>query len=261
MVTVRDIFDSLNAFAPVETKMDFDNVGLLVGTETDAVTRALVALDITDEVIDEAIDRRCQLIVSHHPMFFSLKRVVNSDIKGRKIIKLIQNNMSAVCMHTNLDAAEGGVNTVLARLAGITEPKKLYDVPSCIGLYGELEKPVELRDYLQAIQKALNVNALRYVSGGRSVHRLAVVGGSGGGDMERAVELGCDTMLTADIKYHSFVDAKELGLNLIDGDHFCTENPVVQVIKQRIEEHFPTVHVYLSEKHRQTVQIFGTREC
>ena len=257
MVTVRDIFDDLNTFAPVETKMDFDNVGLLVGIEDQPVTKILTALDITDDVIDEAVSGGCQLIVSHHPMFFSLKSVVNSDIKGRKIIKLIQNGVSAICMHTNLDAAEGGVNTCLARIAGIIDPKRLYDTPDSIGLYGEIEKPTELTEYLNYIKSALKTQGLRYVSGGKTVHKIAVVGGSGADDMYRAIELGCDTLLTGDVKYHKFVDAAEYGLNLIDADHFCTENPVVSVLKQRIEEHFPTIQVNISEKHRQTVKFLA----
>ena len=257
MVTVRDIFNDLNDFAPVETKMDFDNVGLLVGIENQPVTRILTALDITDDVIDEAVSGGFQLIVSHHPMFFSLKSVVDTDIKGRKIIKLIQNDVSAICMHTNLDAAEGGVNTCLARIAGIVHPMRLYDAANSIGLYGQIEKPMELAEYLNYIKSALKTEGLRYVSGGRPVHKIAVVGGSGADDMYRAMELGCDTLLTADVKYHKFVDAAEYGLNLIDADHFCTENPVVSVIKQRLEEHFPEIKVKISERHRQTVKFLA----
>jgi dinuclear metal center YbgI/SA1388 family protein len=256
MATVKDIFDNLNEWAPVETKMDFDNVGHLVGFENRPVTRILTALDITDEVIEEALELGAELIVSHHPMFFGLKNVVDSDIKGRKIIKLIQNNMSAICMHTNLDAAEGGVNTCLAGAVGIIEPEKLYDEPNCIGCFGEIESETDFFEYLKTVKSALNVSMLRYVHGGRPVKKVAVVGGSGGDDMMRAIELGCDTFVTADLKYHKFVDAKEYGLNLIDGDHFCTENLVVPAIKARLDEYFPEIQVIISQRHAQTVRFF-----
>lgn len=254
MVTVRDILLKLDEVAPISLKMDFDNVGHLVGSKESAVTRVMLALDITDAVIDEAVSERVQLIVSHHPLFFGLKNVVDDDLIGRKIIKLIKNNISAVCMHTNLDAAEGGVNTCLAKAAGITAPIPLYDKPDNIGYYGELEVPMNFNEYLQFIKTAINTNGLRYVSSGEMVRRVAVLGGSGGDDLERAVELGCDTFITADLKYHKFIQAKEYGINLIDGDHFCTENVVIPALENRIIENFPEVQTIISKNHIQTVQ-------
>ena len=114
MADVGQIFEYLNELAPVELKMDFDNVGLLVGNADDKVDKCLVALDITDEVIEEAVRLGAQLIVSHHPIIFgAIKSVTAEDLVGRKIIALIRNDISAICMHTNLDIAEGGVNDVL----------------------------------------------------------------------------------------------------------------------------------------------------
>ena len=108
MAEVGQIFEYLNELAPVELKMDFDNVGLLVGNAEAKVEKCLVALDITDEVIEEAVRLGAQLIVSHHPIIFgAIKSVTADDLVGRKIIALIRNNISAVCMHTNLDIAEG----------------------------------------------------------------------------------------------------------------------------------------------------------
>ena len=114
MVEVGQIFEYLNELGPVGLKMDFDNVGLLVGNAEAKVEKCLVALDITDEVIEEAIRLGTQLIVSHHPIIFgSIKSVTADDLVGRKIIALIRNDISAICMHTNLDIAEGGVNDAL----------------------------------------------------------------------------------------------------------------------------------------------------
>lgn len=256
MVTVKDILNNLEELAPISLKMDFDNVGHLVGCKDDEVSRVIVALDITDEVIDEAISEGAQLIVSHHPLFFGLKNVVSDDLTGRKIIKLIQNGISAICMHTNLDAAEGGVNTCLSKACGITEPIKLYNRPDNIGYYGEIEAPMEFNEYLSFVKSALSTNGLRYVDSCKVVKKIAVVGGSGGDDMDRAIELGCDTFITADLKYHKFIAAKESGLNLIDGDHFCTENVVVPALEKRLSEYFPEIQVIISKKHKQTVQFF-----
>ena len=120
MTTVGDIFDLLNEKAPVESRMSFDNVGLLVGRRTAAVSRVLTALDITDEVIGEAASRGCEIIVSHHPLFFELKAVSDGSWEGEMALSLAEKGIAAVCMHTNLDAASGGVNDALMAALGGT---------------------------------------------------------------------------------------------------------------------------------------------
>lgn len=265
MTAVKDIFGFLNDMAPVKTKMDFDNVGILVGHSENKVNKVLTALDITDDVIDEAIEKGADLIVSHHPMFFSLKSVSDADPVGRRILKMISNGISAICMHTNLDAAEGGVNDVLAEKAGIKEPEMLtidgYDEsgkPYCIGRFGEIEEETEFSDYLGFIKKQLNCGGLRYCYGGKKVKRVAVMGGSGGSEIELAVKNGCDTFVTADVKYHQFLDARDVGINIIDADHFCTENVIIPVLAEKTQNKFSEIDVFVSKKHRQTICFFNT---
>jgi dinuclear metal center YbgI/SA1388 family protein len=127
MAKVEEILSALERFAPSCLKMDFDNVGLLAGFTKREADRLIVALDITDAVIDEAISEKAQLIVSHHPMFFSLKSVTDGDRTGRKITALLSHGISAICMHTNLDAAAGGVNDALAEAAGLTDVRLLVE--------------------------------------------------------------------------------------------------------------------------------------
>lgn len=263
MTTVNDVFELLNKFAPVERKMDFDNVGFLVGNGNSEVKKVLVALDITDEVVQEAIDLGAQLIVSHHPMFFSLKSVNNNDATGRKIVKLISNGISAICMHTNLDAADGGVNDALACTVGLNDMELLVSegtdsngVEYCCGRVGVLRRPMEMDKYLELVKNGLKTKGLRYYSSGNPVNKVAVVGGSGGAYLEHAAALGCDTIITADVKYDVFLRAKELGMNIIDGDHFCTENVVVPVIKRVLEFGFADMEISVSEKHNQVVNFF-----
>lgn len=261
MAKVKDVLRALEVFAPVELKMDFDNVGLLVGLSENTVDRIIVALDITDEVIDEAISDKAQLIVSHHPMFFSLKSITDTDRTGQKIAALISHGISAICMHTNLDAATGGVNDALAAAAGLTQTallsEEVFDAggtPYSYGRVGILKKPMKLGDYLKFIKERLGSNGLRYHDAGRAVFKIATVGGSGGGDLKHALAHGCDTFLTSDIKYDVFLEAKELGLNIIDGDHFCTENVVTPVLERKLKTLFPEVQTTRSKFHRQTAQ-------
>ena len=108
--------------------------------------------------------------------------------------------------------------------------------------------------FLLFCKAALRTNGLRYYDAGRPVERLAVMGGAGGSSLERAYELGCDTYLTSDIKYDQFLTARELGINLIDGDHFCTENPVIYALHERLNLAFPCVGLRVSQRHDQTAQ-------
>ncbi len=259
MTKVKDIYGLLCDMAPLELKMDFDNPGLLVGHEENEVNRVIVSLDITDEVIKEAARAGAQLIVSHHPLFFSLKRAVDSDENGRKVLALAEAGIAAICMHTNLDKAPGGVNDMLAYAAGLQDIEVFgsqeagYEAPCGLGRIGVLEPPQSMAEYLPLLKKALGANGLRYVDSGKPVHKVAVLGGSGGDMLFEAAAAGCDTYITADVKYNGFLSAKELGINLIDGGHFCTETVVVPKLSEVIKSAFPDVEVFISN-HRQTEQ-------
>lgn len=263
MVKVKDILDVLTSAAPTGLKMDFDNVGLLVGFSEDQVDRILVSLDITEDVISEARREKAQLIVSHHPLFFSLSSVTDLDRTGKKITTLLSHHISAICMHTNLDAAAGGVNDALAAAAGLTRTSLLAEevsdkdgTPYSYGRVGYLKEPLPINAYLQFLKNRLNTGGLRYHDAGREVYKVATVGGSGGNYLKNALSQGCDTLVTSDIKYDVFLDAKELGINLIDGDHFCTENVVTPVLEKKLKEAFPQLAVSISKIHGQTAQFY-----
>lgn len=126
MATVKQLYDLLDRKAPFRTQMDFDNAGFLVGRGDRTVTRVLVALDITPEVIAEAAEKGCQLILAHHPVIWGkLGQVTDESATGRKVLALIEKGIAAICAHTNLDAAEGGVNTALAQRLGLENPVPL----------------------------------------------------------------------------------------------------------------------------------------
>jgi dinuclear metal center YbgI/SA1388 family protein len=254
MPTVNEIFELLNKKAPVSTKMDFDNVGLLAGCGNSAVRRVLISLDITSGVIDEAERFGAELIVSHHPLFFELKTVSDRDAAGRRVLQILEKGISAICMHTNLDAAEGGVNDALAKVLGILNTVKLGS--DGIGRSGEAEDEMNMETFLPIIKSRLKSAGLRYHDSGRAVKRVALVGGSGGNYLQNAIAAGCDTFITADIKYDVFLEAKEARINLIDADHFCTENVVCPVLKGWIRSSFPELDIRISEVHCQTAKFF-----
>ncbi len=261
MLTVNDVYKALQELAPLHWRMDGDNVGLLVGAPDAPVTKVLTALDVTDEVIREARETGAELIAAHHPLFFELKSVRADDLTGRKVLALAGNGIAAICMHTNLDAAFGGVNDALAEAVGLRDTGLLCvdgtdsGTEYGIGRVGTVDETA-LSDFLPRLAKALGANGLRYVDAGRPVRRVAVVGGSGGSDLHKAVSQGCDTFVTADVKYHVFLEAKERGVNLIDAGHFPTENVVVEPLRRFLAERFPELSVNISSVHRQAEQFF-----
>ena len=267
MITVNDVYEYLNTIAPVEMKMDFDNVGFLVGRAKANATKILVSLDITHDVVTEALETGAGLIVSHHPVFFSLKNVTDTDTTGKKIVRMLSGGVSAICMHTNLDAARGGTNDALAVAAGITgdgreaellseEGRLATGEPYSYGRVGNLEKPCTMNEYLDKLKKTLKTNGLRYHDAGREVKKVAVVGGSGGGELQHAIDQGCDTLVTADIKYDVFLEAKERSINLIDADHFCTENLVTNVLTDKLSKAFPAIETTTTQSHTQVAKFY-----
>lgn len=251
MSSVNDIYENLCALAPPELQLDFDNSGFLLGHRDAEVKNVLLALDITEAVISEAIDMNAELIISHHPLIFSPLRDVSDCGSGKKALRMAENHIAAICMHTNLDIAPGGVNDVLMELLG-AKAESTLDKDGC-GRVGELEDEMSLFCFMHRCKKKLKAKGLRYYDAGNQVKRIAVMGGSGASAIEDAVKQGCDTYVTADIKYHQFQQAQDLGINLIDAGHFSTENPVIPILAQRLRAAFPDVNFSVSKKHRSLI--------
>lgn len=248
MRTVDEIYNYLKAFAPLELQMSFDNSGFQLGCLDASVARVLLALDVTAAVVDEADKLGAQLIISHHPLIFTpLKK-----IDDKKLLKLIRSDISVISMHTNLDIADGGVNDVLISLIGANCDAPFVE-DGC-GRIGILPDAIAFTNFLDHCKATLKANGLRYYNAGHAVRKLAVMGGAGGDYVRLAHEKGCDTYVTADIKYHQFLEAQELGINLIDADHFCTENPVIPHLAQKLGNAFEDVEFIVSSAHGQIIE-------
>lgn len=260
MTTVREIESFLYGWAPRELAESWDNVGLLVGDPDAAVERVLVALDITPQVAEEALERGCQLIVAHHPVmncaWHPVQTVRADDRQGRTLTALLRGGVAAICMHTNLDAAEGGVNDILAEKLGLTQPEMLTEEK--IGRIGTLKCEIPLVEFTHSVIELLGCNGLRYVDAGRPVHRVAVGGGACGCYIPQAVAAGCDTFVTSDLKYNDFLDTE--GLNLIDAGHFPTENVVCPALRDRLQRAFPAADVLCSTSHSREIIQYCIKE-
>ena len=262
-MTVQTILDYVNSLAPRQMKCDWDNVGLLCGRRDQAVKKVLVALDPFMDVCEEAKVIGADLIVTHHPLIFRApKSVTTDDTVGQCILFLAANGISAVNAHTNLDCAPDGVNDILARTLGLEQIKVLNPMgtdaegrPWGLLRAGTVaEMPLEA--FLHRVKSQLHTPVLRYADGGKPVRRVAVGGGACGDAYPEALAAGCDTLVTADVKYNQFWDAHDLGLNLIDAGHFYTENPVCAVLAEKLQAQFPEIEVVLSHNHADCMKFF-----
>lgn len=265
MATVADVLQYIESIAPHYMKEDWDNVGLLCGRREREVKKILVALDPFRNVIEEAIAKKCDLIVTHHPLIFRDKiMALNEDTETtRNLLTLVENGIAAINAHTNLDLAPGGVNDVLAATLGLEnievvnpEGEDAEGRPYGLLRSGTVAEQT-LTDFLFHVRSSLKCDGLRYVDGGKPVRKVAVGGGSCADYMREALKNGCDTFVTSDIRYNQFRTAYELGLNLIDAGHFHTENPTMPVLAAKLRLIFPEVEVKLAENHSECMKFFA----
>ena len=263
MATVNDILKAVEALAPRSMKMDWDNVGLLCGSRTAPVSKILVALDPFEGVCEEAARWGADVIVTHHPIIFRPLSAITDDTSlGRSIRLLCREGISAINAHTNLDCVSGGVNDILAHTLGLSDVSVINPCGTdaegrewgLLRCGNVAEQP--LTDFLGHVKSALGCEGLRYVDGGKTVRRVAVGGGSCAGEMMDALAAGCDTFVTADVKYNQFWDARDLGLTLIDAGHFPTENPVTACLARRLSAAFPEITVKISETHSDCMKFY-----
>lgn len=239
-----DLINELENFAPIYLAESWDNPGLIVGDTENDINKVLVALDVTDEVVDESISVGADIIITHHPMLFSaVKKITNETSIGARLRKLIKNDIAHFALHTNLDIAFGGTNDELARISGLKDIEILRE--SCqqngqvngLGRIGNLEKQTTFGDFARIIKKELGLNSLRIVGDTeKKIRRVGLCTGSGFEFMVDAVKKGADVFITADLRYHESQKALEAGICVIDATHYASENIIVPVICKYLNE-------------------------
>ena len=256
-VKISDIYTVFKDVFPMHLAESFDNCGFLFGNEDNVCNKVVISLDITEAVIYEAELLGAQLIISHHPLFFKekLSAITSNSVCGRKILSLASKNISAICMHTNADSADGGVNDVLAKACGLINIQDLGAGESLkLGRIGMTERPYSIDDYAAFVKKALSANGVKFLDAGNLVTKVAVGGGSCGDFISVAKSMGADTFITADVKYHQFQQALEQKINIIDAGHFATENLICERFKSIINECFPTIEATISKSNKDFVR-------
>lgn len=242
-IKISELIDYIEALAPLNSQEDWDNCGLQVGDRQADLKGVLLAMDLTDQAVDKALAEGKNLIVCHHPFFFNeIKNIDFASYKGALIKKLIDNSITVYSAHTNLDKAVGGVNYALAAKFPLIKLENISQYfEGEIGTLGEIEE-LSLGDF----KKILDENFKDYKIYGRDkdkIKKLAFIGGSGAFGIKLAKALGCDALITADIKHHDGQLAYEEDLLLIDLGHFQSEFPVLYSLKNSIEEDFKDLPV------------------
>ena len=244
---LKDLLTVIDDIAPFGLAESWDNVGLMVGNPDQKVSGALVALDLTEEILDEAISAEINVVVTHHPMIFKPLSSVRTDLPpGRLLIKALGAGIAVIGCHTNLDIVSGGVNDILAAKLGLENTKSLIcressvavrsdagakPVLSGLGRIGSLSAPMESQPFLEHLAKKLNISILR-ISGNlpARVNRVAVCGGSGSDLAEIAFSMGAQVYVTGEVKHSVARWAEAAGFCIIDAGHFATENQIVPVL-------------------------------
>lgn len=262
MITVSDILTYLNTIAPPSMKESWDNVGVNCGRTDRFVRRILVALDPFSEVCHEAKELDVQLLVTHHALIWRPGFVTDGSEWGRNVLYLIENGITHINAHTNLDFAPEGVNNVLAQVLGlqgiqVITPSGTDEQGREWGLLrGGTVESQPLEEFLGTVKHMLGCPGLRYVSSGKPVQKVAVGGGACAGEMAQVLQAGFDTFVTSDVKYNQFRDAVDAGINLIDAGHFHTEQPVCGLLAKKLSEAFPEIEVLVSKKQADYTKFF-----
>ena len=256
---IKEILGALEDFAPLALQDGYDNAGLQIGLAEDAeATGALLCLDVTENVVDEAILRGYNLIVSHHPLLFHpVKSITSSDYVGCAIIKAIKHDIVIYSAHTNLDCAYGGVNFKMAEKLGLVSPRWIVPKTSYVsggiattageGVIASLPVPQTQKDFMERVKEIFNLRSLRVnTSSKETIRKVALCGGSGAHLIPQAVEQGADAFITGEVGYHRFF-GHESDLLLMEIGHYESEQYTLEVLRDIISRKATSVPVYMTK--------------
>jgi len=257
MRTVYDVLQKVDQIAPFRYAANNDNVGILAGDRDAYITKCLVCLDITMDVVEEALRMGANLIISHHPAIFD---PVNSVTKQATpvVFEMVRNGISAIAVHTNLDLVEGGVNDVLFDTLELVNkgplgPVGLTDNLS-VGRIGSLNHFMRPEEFAAYVKQKVGARGVRYVSGNRRIKTVAVCGGSGGSLMDIVRKSGVDAYVTGDIKHDIFIRAQNERFTLVDAGHYATEAAIVQVLAKQLSASFTDLAFKVADHNTEVVR-------
>ena len=248
-MTVRTIYEKLCGRIPEDLREVWDNDGLMCSSDDSReVKRALITLDVTEDIVDYAIAHGFDLIVSHHPLIFKpLTSVTEDSHVARKVIKLIKNDISVMSFHTRADKVEGGVNDILAEILGMQDVVPFGE--GDLGRIGTLKEELNMEDFSYLLKGLLDCDGVKVADALIPVQRVAVVGGDGKSYVSAALRAGADTFVSGRIGYNVMAEAGEMGINLLEAGHFFTEHPVTQFFQSLLHRLDPDMSVQIMDSN------------
>ncbi len=230
---VQEIVKIVEDFAPRSLAYDWDNTGLIYGNPEKNVKRLYITLDTNPKTVCEAVEKGCDMILSHHPILLGGIKVIDIMTDDGKVLEmLIKNDISLYASHTPTDCCKDGINDVLAEKLGIGDIEIIYKVTDNEGLgrVGNLKVPTTLSEFCETVKKELGTPFIRVCGdGNRVIKRVAVGGGACHDLIPQARSMGAEVMVTADMKYHESIEAVNSGVSVIDAGHYPTENFVIDI--------------------------------
>ena len=268
-VKMSQIMEIIEVLAPVNIAEEWDNAGFLVGRRDADVSKVLIALDALDDVIDEAATIGAQAIITHHPAIFRpINRITDESPLGRRLLRLIEGGICLYCAHTNLDAADGGINDMLFDIFGLVNKELICETKPgvFVGRAGVLPAPATLTDFAVTVKNTLGLQMAAYCGDGNAaVRKVGIIGGSGNASFfAEMLAAGCDTFVTSDIKFHHAQAALEMGLNLVDATHYGGEVVFAEKLAEYLSQRIDGVEFVVSNINGQpfkTVCIGGQNQC
>lgn len=259
-MTKRRIVDALEALAPLELQDGFDNAGLQVGLIDDEVTGVLLCLDITEDIVAEAVRKGCNLVVSHHPLIFKpLRQVTGATYQQRCVMEAVRHGITLYSAHTNLDNAEDGVNYRIASMIGLQDLEWIEEkapaggVSSGSGVIGRLPAPEKAEDFLLRLKRTFGVQCLMHTApAGRTLERIALCGGAGSFLMDAARAKGADCFITGEMSYHHFFDAD--GMLVVAMGHYQSEQFTKDLLRDYLSARFPDLRIEMTETDTNPIQ-------
>ena len=230
-MTVKDVYDYLNIIAPFDTAEEWDNCGLLIGSYKKEVKKIYIALDVTNDVLEDAIDFGADLVITHHPLIFAPVSEILSD---SLIYKAVVSGMSFIASHTCLDKTDGGVNHCLANKVGVKNLKTTEN--NQFLKYGEIE-PCTAEEFAKKIKSALG-GMVSFTDAGETIKTVALCSGGGGDFVAEAKNMGADAFLTGEAKHHEYLYSNAFGISMFVAGHFETENIVCEYLYKSLNEKF-----------------------
>lgn len=255
---VKDIIDVLEQAAPPSLQESYDNTGLQVGDPDREATGVLLCVDLSPEVVREAVARGANMVVSHHPVLFrGLKQIVGRTLPERTVLEAIKSDVALYSCHTSIDSARGGVSAEMAERLGLRDVEvleKKEDPSVGLGAVGNLPEPLQPEAFVRLVKNMFGSPVARCSRPreGQTISRVALCGGSGSSLIDLAVAAGADAYLTSDTSYHAFVDRRD-DLFLVDIGHYESENCVKQIFYRVITEKFPNFAVHYSETEKNPI--------